>query len=105
MKRTAWLVFGILALLGTGVMAVDIDQNFDDLDKNSNGYIGVEETNENMTLSRFWYEFDADNDGRLDMAEFSAFEETSIDELEPYVLRHPWYGSIGDQNLGATSSY
>lgn len=99
MKRLGWLLSGALALTGTGAFAIDTEQGFRDLDKNADGYVSIEETRDEDALSRYWYKFDDDNDGALDTSEFSAFEEAHVDDVEPYVLRHEWYGSVGDHDL------
>jgi len=100
MKRFMWLLFGALAFAGTA-LAVDVESDFDDLDANQDGYVSINETKDEGILSRYWYKFDANNDGALDNAEFSAFEDADIDDLEPYVLRHDWYGYVGDTHLGS----
>jgi hypothetical protein len=99
MKTFGWFLFGALALTGTGALAIDTEEGFRDLDANKDGYISVNETKDEATLSRYWYKFDENKDGALDTSEFSAFEDADVDDLEPYVLRHDWYGSIGNLDL------
>lgn len=99
MKRFGWFLFGALAMVGTGALAVDTEEGFRDLDQNDDGYVSVDETKDEELLSRYWYKFDENNDGALDTAEFSAFEDEDLDDLEPYILRHDWYGSIVNQDL------
>jgi hypothetical protein len=96
------LLFGALAFAGTSAFAVDIDSDFDDLDTNRDGVVSADETRDEALLSQYWYKYDENNDGALDTVEFSAFQDADIDDLEPYVLRHDWYGSTGilDQGSG-----
>lgn len=105
MKKLAWLLFGAFGLAATGAFAVDIDSDFSDLDTNMDGYVSADELSgaDEPVLSRYWYKFDENNDGAMDTAEFSAFEDTHIDELEPWVLRHDWYGSVGNLDLGSST--
>jgi hypothetical protein len=102
MRRFAWLLSGALAFGVGSVFAVDIDADFDELDVNMDGYVSVDETKDETALSQYWYKFDENKDGALDTAEFSAFEEADIDDIEPWPLRHHWYGSVGTLNLGAS---
>jgi hypothetical protein len=61
--------------------------------------VSASESTDEAALSRYWYKFDDNKDGALDQAEFSAFEDADIDDVEPWVLRHEWYGSVGGLDL------
>ena len=52
----------------------EIPSTFEDFDKDGNGYISMEEANSVTTLSENFKTSDTNSDGKLDSAEFSAFE-------------------------------
>jgi Ca2+-binding EF-hand superfamily protein len=93
MKRSAWLILGGLVLSGTA-LAANVDKDFKKLDTNKDGYISMDEAKENPLLARHFYKFDTRQTGQLDKSEFSAFESMRKDKLEPYILRHEWYGGV-----------
>lgn len=47
---------------------------FEQLDMNKDGYVSVIEATGHINLLRKWGKVDANSDGRLEAAEFSAFE-------------------------------
>lgn len=104
MKKFAWLLFGAIGFAASAAFAVDIKSEFSELDKNADGYVSADELSaaDEPVLIRYWYRFDENNDGALDTVEFAAFEDTHIDKLEPWVLRHEWYGSVGMVDLATT---
>jgi sporulation protein YlmC with PRC-barrel domain len=55
--------------------------SFQSLDGNSDGYITSDEVGSNQAIIGRWSDLDKNNDGRLDRAEFSAFEQSQ--EMRP----------------------
>jgi len=51
------------------------DATFKKLDRNSDGYISIKEAAENAALVKSWKTLDTDTNEKLEMSEFSAFEE------------------------------
>ncbi len=49
-------------------------QAFEQHDENKDGKISKEEASTNMVLTEDWYEVDANEDGSVDITEFSRFE-------------------------------
>jgi hypothetical protein len=72
----------MIAILAVGVAcsAAAAEDVFMKLDRNADGFISVEESIENEALYKDWASVDANNDGRVDVAEFSAFEFNSENE-------------------------
>ncbi|MES9828511.1 MAG: hypothetical protein ABW201_09630 [Candidatus Thiodiazotropha sp.] len=67
------LVVAVLALGGVcGVTAAE--EMFMKLDRNADGFISAEESIVSEALYKNWSTVDVNNDGRIDTAEFSAFE-------------------------------
>jgi len=70
-----------IAALFAGVLvqtahAGESTASFNNLDADGNGAISREEASNNAALSAAWNAADANQDGQLDMAEFSAVEIT-----------------------------
>lgn len=59
-----------------GAMAGDTDR-FTALDTDGDGAISAEEAAGNPALQQGWEKADANQDGKLERAEFSAFEESA----------------------------
>jgi len=64
-------------MASSAVLAGQTSDNaaFKQLDKNSDGYISIEEAAANAALVKSWKKFDKDINEKLEMSEFSAFEE------------------------------
>lgn len=73
MKR----MIAILALSGACSTVIAGEDAFMKLDRNADGFISAEESIENEALYRGWSKADANDDGMVDSAEFSAFEVES----------------------------
>ena len=59
---------------------------FQQLDQDNDGYVSIVEATGQNELLKQWSEVDTDTDGRLEMTEFSAFEEepaTFVPAVEP----------------------
>lgn len=59
--------------------------NFQTLDTNQDGYISPSEAADDAELSSQWSRIDANNDGRVDQAEFSALEIKDEPTDEPVI--------------------
>jgi Ca2+-binding EF-hand superfamily protein len=57
--------------------AIAAEATFNKLDRNADGFISAEESIVYEALYEGWSSADANNDGRVDTAEFSAFEISS----------------------------
>ncbi|MBT3014564.1 MAG: hypothetical protein AB2565_06895 [Candidatus Thiodiazotropha endolucinida] len=66
-------VFAIITLGGVCSVTAAEDA-FMKLDRNADGFISAEESIVSEALYKNWSTVDANNDGRIDSAEFSAFE-------------------------------
>ncbi|PVV20802.1 MAG: hypothetical protein B6D78_09920 [gamma proteobacterium symbiont of Ctena orbiculata] len=75
-KTTMKQVIAIFAVGGV-CSAVAGEDAFIKLDSNADGFISAEESIVNESLYNGWSAADANNDGRIDAAEFSAFEVNS----------------------------
>jgi len=60
-----------------GAMAGDTDR-FTALDTDGDGAISAEEASAHPMLQEGWEKADINQDGKLERAEFSAFEETAV---------------------------
>ncbi len=67
-------MIAILALGGVCSTVTAGEDAFMKLDRNADGFISAEESIENKALYQGWTRADANSDGRIDSAEFSAFE-------------------------------
>ncbi|MBT3048250.1 MAG: hypothetical protein G8D61_00325 [gamma proteobacterium symbiont of Ctena orbiculata] len=67
-------VIAMLAVAGVSGAATAGEDAFMKLDRNADGFISAEESIVDKTLYEGWASVDANNDGRIDSAEFSAFE-------------------------------
>jgi Ca2+-binding EF-hand superfamily protein len=72
----------IFAVTGAWGAAAD-ETTFIKLDKNADGFISAEESIIYEALYEGWSAADANNDGRIDTSEFSAFEINSQPEGQP----------------------
>jgi Ca2+-binding EF-hand superfamily protein len=68
-------LFGSL-MLSTAVFAGEGTVDFSTLDANQDGALSAEEAASDLELSKNWSVIDADENGVIDQAEFSAFEAT-----------------------------
>ncbi|MBT2970285.1 MAG: hypothetical protein B6D72_14055 [gamma proteobacterium symbiont of Ctena orbiculata] len=64
-------ILTVAAVSGTATAGEDA---FMKLDRNADGFISAEESIVDKMLYEGWASVDANNDGRIDAAEFSAFE-------------------------------
>ncbi|MES9948106.1 MAG: hypothetical protein ABW118_04045 [Candidatus Thiodiazotropha sp.] len=70
------LINQIVAVLTLGGVcgATAAEDMFMKLDRNGDGFISAEESIVSEALYKHWSTVDVNNDGRIDTAEFSAFE-------------------------------
>ncbi len=75
----------VVAVMAAGFMATAIasENQFNKLDADADGYISAEEAAAHEGLQAGWQATDANMDGKVDAAEFSAFELSSEDEKAP----------------------
>jgi Ca2+-binding EF-hand superfamily protein len=66
----------VAALFAGGAVASESEQ-FTKLDANGDGAISMEEAAVDNKLTEAWSAIDANQDGKVESAEFSAFEEMS----------------------------
>ncbi|MEN8179929.1 MAG: EF-hand domain-containing protein [Pseudomonadota bacterium] len=74
-----------VALLAAGFMATAIasENQFNKLDADADGYISAEEAAAHEGLQKGWQGTDANMDGKVDAAEFSAFEMKGEEKKAP----------------------
>ncbi|MCU7899341.1 MAG: hypothetical protein KZQ71_02145 [Candidatus Thiodiazotropha sp. (ex Lucinoma aequizonata)] len=70
---------GLVALVAGGFFTVICagEDQFTKLDANPDGYISADESVASEQLYQAWSAMDANDDGKIDVAEFSAFEVNS----------------------------
>jgi Ca2+-binding EF-hand superfamily protein len=64
----------VLALAGMSLAVCADDVLFKQLDKDADGYISAEEAGAHQALTMGYINADTNEDGKIDNAEFSAFE-------------------------------
>ncbi|MBW9273679.1 MAG: EF-hand domain-containing protein [Candidatus Thiodiazotropha sp. (ex. Lucinisca nassula)] len=74
MKKILINQFVAILTLGGVCGATAAEDVFMKLDRNADGFISAEESIVSEALYKNWSTVDANNDGRIDTAEFSAFE-------------------------------
>ena len=81
MKMTKTLV----AVIAAGFMSTALasENQFNKLDADADGYITAEEAAAHEGLQAGWTDTDVNADGKVDAAEFSAFEMKGAEEQEP----------------------
>jgi Ca2+-binding EF-hand superfamily protein len=71
----------VVAFMMAGACCATADETtFIKLDRNADGFISAEESIIYEALYEGWSRADANNDGRIDTSEFSAFEINSVSE-------------------------
>jgi len=75
----------VVAVLAAGFMATAMasENQFSKLDADADGYISAEEAAAHEGLQEGWQATDANMDGKVDAAEFSAFEMSGAEEMAP----------------------
>ena len=98
MKAISLFTFAAVALvLSQGLPAEEMsDVTFQQLDQNNDGYVSIIEATGQNELLKKWTEVDKDTDGRLEVTEFSAFEEQSAASYVPND-----YSDADDPEIGA----
>ena len=83
MKYTKWsrLAIVLLAFSPAAVIAAEASKTFNELDNDGDGYISKSEATSRADLRQNWNSVDANKDGKLTEAEFSAFESVSQEAL------------------------
>jgi hypothetical protein len=74
MKQTLNIAAFVLGLCVVTGLAAEEVKMFEELDVDSDGYISKKEAMAQKSIEKNWKKADKDNDGRLDISEFSAFE-------------------------------
>ncbi|MES9969286.1 MAG: hypothetical protein ABW092_04580 [Candidatus Thiodiazotropha sp.] len=74
MKKTIMKQVIAIFAVGVATSATAAEDAFIKLDSNADGFISAEESIVNESLYEGWSAADANNDGKIDAAEFSAFE-------------------------------
>jgi len=88
MKYYRLLIFAFVLFFCGNVVAEKV-QNFDDVDEDGDGYITKNEAKDLTEIKKNWTKADTDKDGKIDVAEFSAFEgremfqPAEVEEPEP----------------------
>ena len=99
MKAICLFAFAAVALvLSQGLSAEEMSEHatFQQLDQDNDGYVSIIEATGQTELLKKWTEVDKDTDGRLEVTEFSAFEE------QPASLYVPNdYSDADDPEIGA----
>ncbi|MDH5258378.1 MAG: hypothetical protein OEX07_10225 [Gammaproteobacteria bacterium] len=80
MKFYQILLLAITFSSYTSINAGEV-KTFDDIDSDGDGYISKKEANDIDHVKSNWTAADKDNDGKLDVSEFSAFE--GKDKFQP----------------------
>jgi len=75
--KAIYLIASGAVVLSLGLSAEEMpgQASFQQLDQDSDGYVSIVEATGQNELLRQWSAVDTDTDGRLEMTEFSAFEE------------------------------
>ena len=71
LQTKAALALTLIGVIGTAVAGNDV---FKQLDKDADGYISAEEAGAHQALTMGYINADTNEDGKIDAAEFSAFE-------------------------------
>jgi Ca2+-binding EF-hand superfamily protein len=83
-KKTMTQTFVALAAAGFITAAVaGGEAEFSKLDADADGYISAEESLNDEALYKGWSDVDANSDGKVDPAEFSAFETGGSESAAP----------------------
>ena len=79
------LTHTVVALVAAGFMSTAFagENKFNMLDADADGYITAEEAAAHEGLQQGWTETDANADGKVDAAEFSAFEMKAAEQKAP----------------------
>ena len=72
-----------LSVAGFLTTAIAEQNQFNKLDADADGYISAEEAAAHEALQKGWQATDANMDGKVDAAEFSAFEMKGAEEKAP----------------------
>ncbi|MGD9170618.1 MAG: hypothetical protein PVI97_11250 [Candidatus Thiodiazotropha sp.] len=80
MKKILIKQLVVVFVVGGVCSATAAEDAFIKLDSNADGFISAEESIDNEALYKDWASADANSDGRIDSAEFSAFEINSDEE-------------------------
>ena len=77
--KSLTVVAGIFLLAASQwTLAEEKPMTFEQLDKNGDGYISADEAKANPDLAKKFAKADKDSNGKLDISEFSAFEERLV---------------------------
>ena len=63
----------LISILSYAEDASQVKQ-FNNLDKDSDGYISIKEAKDQLNMLKSWVEIDKNTNGKLEFSEFSAFE-------------------------------
>lgn len=74
-KQLIGFMSAIVLAIGTAYAAGTAEEKFNQLDADQSGTISAQEAESYETLSKNWGSADTNQDGAVDMSEFSAFEE------------------------------
>ena len=69
------IIGSIVVISGAASAVMAEGSGFSDLDTNGDSYISMEEADKNAMLKDSWDAVDKNKDGKVEKAEFSAFEE------------------------------
>lgn len=72
--RTMPIATAFVLMTAGAAQAEPPSSQFQNLDADANGYLSQQEAASNADLGMRWEKLDANQDGRLDTSEFSAFE-------------------------------
>jgi len=78
MKKKDFLIV-VAAMLPLSVFAAGnptVQESFNKLDSNQDGYISQQEAQADKQLTEDWSKVDTNKDGKIEESEFSAFEES-----------------------------
>ena len=86
--KAVYLIASAAVMLSLGLSAEEMagQATFQQLDRDNDGYVSIIEAIGQNELLKQWSNVDTDTDGRLEMTEFSAFEEepaTFVPAVDP----------------------
>ena len=78
--KAVYLIASGAVVLSLGLSAEEMpgQASFQQLDQDNDGYVSIIEATGQNELLRQWSAVDTDTDGKLEMTEFSAFEEEPV---------------------------
>ncbi len=73
MKVTAQVATLLISLISVSSYALDLQTTFNELDKDSNGFLSEAEASEDVLLHGNFTQIDSNQDGQISFSEFQSF--------------------------------